>query len=267
MDWQGIDETIANPRPPNAMYYHLHHLPARHWIKMTNVRIGHQPLLDLLQAHPLLGASNEASRQLLAAHATPCSAERGHRLYDQGDSATRCLFIENGEVCLVCYTEQGEEYVRNHFSAGSLVALPVMFMEHGCYPASAVASGTVKGYWLTRKSFLEACHQDGPLALACLRYTSEMLRQSLIKSYSLATTDCPRRLAEYLLELYAKHNVTALELPLKIGQLAANLGMRGETLSRVLASWRQQELVSGRGNKITILDLERLRLIGQVTGR
>lgn len=234
---------------------------------MTKVRNGHQPLPDLLQAHPLLGLANETSRQLLADHATPCSAERGNRLYDQGDSATRCLFIESGEVCLVCYTEQGEEYVRNHFSAGSLVALPVMFMEHGCYPASAMATGPLKGYWLSRKSLLEACHQDGPLSLACLRYTSEMLRQSLIKSYSLATTDCPRRVAEYLLGLHAAQNETALELPLKIGQLAANLGMRGETLSRVLANWRRQELVSGRGNKITLLDLDRLRLIGQLPSR
>ncbi|MEZ1319504.1 Crp/Fnr family transcriptional regulator [Pseudomonas fluorescens] len=234
---------------------------------MTNVRNGFQPLSDLLQDHPLLGGANKTSRQLLVDHATLCTAERGNRLYDQGDTASRCLLIESGEVSLVCYTEQGEEYVRNHFTGGNLVALPVMFMDHGRYPASAMASSAVKGYWLSRRSLLEACHQDGPLSLACLRYTSEMLRQSLIKSYSLATTDCPRRVAEYLLDLHALHNETALELPLKIGQLAANLGMRGETLSRVLASWRRQELVSGRGNKITLLNLERLRLIGQMPGR
>lgn len=230
---------------------------------MTNVRNGLQPLSNLLQAHPLLGVANDTSRQLLVDQATPCTVERGNRLYDQGDTATRCLLIECGEICLVCYTEQGEEYVRNHFNAGSLVALPVMFMEDGRYPASAIASGPVKGYWLSRRSLLEACHEDGPLSLACLRYTSEMLRQSLIKSYSLATTDCPRRVAEHLLGLHAKQHETDLELPLKIGQLAANLGMRGETLSRVLAGWRRQGVVSGRGNRVTILDLNALCLIGQ----
>ncbi|TFW36490.1 helix-turn-helix domain-containing protein [Pseudomonas fluorescens] len=38
--------------------------------------------------------------------------------------------------------------------------------------------------------------------------------------------------------------------------------MRGETLSRVLANWRRQGLISGRGNRVTILDLESLRLLG-----
>ncbi|RZO10719.1 Crp/Fnr family transcriptional regulator [Pseudomonas moorei] len=229
---------------------------------MTKIRNDQQTLPELLALHPILGSANEASIELLITHALPCSFERGGRIYDEGESANRCLLIESGEICLVCYTEQGEEYVRNHFVAGSLVALPVMFMEHGCYPANAKATSRVKGYWLSRKALNDACHQDGPLSLACLRYTSEMLRQSLIKSYSLATTDCSHRLAEYVLRLHAIQNKSDLELPLKIGQLAANLGMRGETLSRVLANWRRQGLISGRGNRVTILDLESLRLLG-----
>lgn len=229
---------------------------------MTKIRNDQRPLPELIAFHPILGSANATSIQFLAANASPCSFERGARVYDEGEPATRCLLIENGEICLVCYTEQGEEYFRNHFVAGNLVALPVMFMEHGCYPASAKATTSVKGYWLSRKALNDACQQDDPLSLTCLRYTSEMLRQSLIKSYSLATTDCAHRLAEYVLRLHTLQNKNDLELPLKIGQLAANLGMRGETLSRVLASWRRQGLISGRGNRVNILDLESLRLMG-----
>ena len=233
---------------------------------MTKIRNDQQPLPELMALHPILGSANATSIQILTANAVPCSFERGARIYDEGELASRCLLIENGEICLVCYTEQGEEYLRNHFVAGSLVALPVMFMEHGCYPASAKATTPILGYWVSRKALNDACHQDGPLALACLRYTSEMLRQSLIKSYSLATTDCAHRLAEYVLRLHTLQNRNDLELPLRIGQLAGNLGMRGETLSRVLSNWRRQGLISGRGNKVNILDLESLQLMSDPNG-
>ena len=50
-----------------------------------------------------------------------------------------------------------------------------------------------------------------------------------------------------------------LKLPLRLGQLAASLGMRGETLSRQLADWRRQGLIAGRGTAVSLLDADALR--------
>lgn len=230
---------------------------------MTKIRNADFPPVEWLDDHPQLSMASVASKALLVADARPASYARGAFLYREDAPADSCFLIEQGEICLVRYTDQGEEYVRNHFVAGQVVGLPVMFMAQDRHLANARAVAAVQGRWLSRRALLEACQQDGPLALAFLRYTSEMLRQSLMRSYSLAVADCPQRLAEYLVSLHDSQHTEHLTIPLKIGQLAANLGMRSETLSRQFATWRRQGLVSGRGSRLSILDLQRLRAISQ----
>ncbi len=225
---------------------------------MTYVR---RPLVALFRDQPFFRDLPDADLAALAGRAVACRFPAGQTLYREGETATRCLLIESGYACLRCHTETGEEYVRNKFSAGSLVGLPVMFMADRRYPATAIAETVLLGYWIDSQTLESLCLTCPGAALEILRYTSDMLRSSLNAHHVLATAHCPQRLAGYLLEQHRLCGSATLAIPLKIGQLAATLGMRSETLSRILAGWRRDGLISGRGPQITLLkpeDLQRL---------
>lgn len=192
----------------------------------------------------------------LGKDAVACRHQAGETLYLKGQPATRCLLLEQGRVSLICNSESGTEYVRNQFAPGGIVGLPVMFMENRSYPATARAETTVLGYWISASSLERLCTDLPGAALAILRYTSGMLRASLESHYSLATTQCAQRLAGYLLELHERTGNLEFTMPLKIGQLATNLGVSSETLSRLLAHWRKKGLIAGRGARVAILELE-----------
>lgn len=221
---------------------------------MTEVR---KPALALLGALDVFANLPEADYRVLADVAKPCRFGRGETIYGEGETAARCLLIESGRLSLVCYSERGELYLRRQFASGQLVALPVMFMKHGRYPATARADAPLYGYWLGRDALEAMCLASPAAALAVLRYTSGMLSDSLRTNYSLATTACAERLARHLIEADARALASPeapAPLSMNIGELAANLGMRSETLSRVLAKWRKLGLISGRGNRLTVLD-------------
>ncbi|CAB3812722.1 Crp/Fnr family transcriptional regulator [Achromobacter denitrificans] len=224
---------------------------------MTNINLPGPVPAALLAAHPLLrdlppGMAPEVAADLLSG-ASPLRAEAGQVLFGEGDEAFHYLLIESGQAEVMRYGYNGDERVFRVFEPGQLMAEAAMFMPHGRYPMQARARSALLGWRLSRRQLHDACRRWPDLALGLLAALSKSLYDQVNKVDWMTSSSAPERLANYLMDLHARQGDT-VTLPLNQRQLAAHLGIRAETLSRLLNEWQTQGYINGKRREWAVQD-------------
>lgn len=209
-----------------------------------------------LAAHPLF-AAEPATVSALAVSMQVFQAMPGTWLFREGASAGCCLLIATGRVEVLRLGKDGQERVHSLFDAGQLVAESALFMAHARYPMSARAQTQVRGYRLPRAALRLACASSPGFALRMLDWLGERIYLRTNEVDWLAASSAPQRLAAYLLALPITGN--AVRIPIGRQQLAGRLGMRPETLSRLLSAWRRQGRLQGNRRDWRLCDPAFLR--------
>jgi CRP-like cAMP-binding protein len=216
------------------------------------------PAARWMAAHPVLGVLPPGALEALAQAATRREHADGDTLFFEGDEARHCLFVERGAVEVLRYDAAGEERMLHRFEAGRLLAEAAMFMPHGLYPMTARASGPAAVWRIPRAALRTACERHPPLALRLLESLSLRLYQRVNEVDWLTRSNAQQRLAAYLVAQSGRQGAQ-LELPTSQRHLAAHLGIRAETLNRILSDWQAQGWVRGGRRRWHLLDVERLR--------
>ncbi|WP_275626812.1 Crp/Fnr family transcriptional regulator [Pseudomonas sp. 273] len=224
---------------------------------MRNVKNGLVLARELLAGHPLLGAQPEALRESLLADASLCALEEGAAVFNQGQPALFWYVVLEGRIDTLRYGMDGEERVIQHVGRGQLLAPVVMFMPQRQYPVGTRAAMPSLLCRLHRENLRRACLEHPPLALDMLDIAGQALSSRIDDVDSLAGFNAPQRLATYLLRLPRRAGQN-IELPLSQRQLAAKLGVRAETLNRLLAEWQRQGVLEGKRRQWRIAEIEAL---------
>jgi len=141
-----------------------------------------------------------------------------------------------------------------------------MFMAHGRYPMQARAVGTTLVWRLERQALRQACEAHPALALRLLEEFSRRLYHYINEVEWLTVSSAPQRLAAFLLRLSAQQGAQ-LELPSSQRQLAAHLGVRAETLSRLLSEWQARDWLRGERRQWTLLNAAPLEQLAGAQAR
>ncbi len=200
-----------------------------------------------LRGLPQAVLSEMAGQASVARHAD------GEMLFYEGDPARHCLLVAQGAVALLRHDERGEERLWQCFGTGALVAEAAMFLPGGLHPLSARAQGAVRVWQIPGQALRAACLAYPELALRMLQCLSQCLHQRVNEVDWLTRGNTQERLASYVLA-QAMQQGTCIELPCSQRHLAARLGVRAETLSRLLAQWRARGWVQGRGRHWRLCD-------------
>ncbi|MDM8348661.1 Crp/Fnr family transcriptional regulator [Pseudomonas sp. sp1636] len=231
---------------------------------MTNIKSPANRLdaLKLLRAHAFFADLPEALFAPLLSPRGRQEVAGGELLFREGDRAGHCLLVQHGCVELFRFTADGEERVFQLFGSGQLVGDAAMFMAHGRYPMNARAQSTTVAYRLSRTALRSACEQYPPLAMRLLESLGQRLYRQVNEVDWLTSSSAAQRLAAYLLNLQRSQGA-AIGLPINQRQLAAHLGIRAESLSRLFSEWQQRGLVRGRQRAWELCDLGYLQQLAQ----
>lgn len=224
---------------------------------MTNVKNGLALARTVLAGHPLLGRQPEALRERLLGQACLCALEEGEAVFHQDQPALYWYLVLEGRIDTLRYGLDGEERVIQHVGSGQLLAPIVMFMPRRLYPVGTRAAMPSLLCRLHREQLRSACLEHPPLALDMLDIAGQALSSRIDDVDSLAGFSAPQRLATYLLRL-PRRSGESIELPLSQRQLAAKLGVRAETLNRLLAEWQRRGLLEGKRRQWRITEIEAL---------
>lgn len=219
-----------------------------------------------LQSLALTHGLPPSALHMLAAGAVLRQHGAGTVLFEEGAPARHWLGVVQGCVEVVRFTSQGQERVFHCFHSGHCLAEAAMFMPHGRYPMQARAGAASAVWRLCRHALLATCQAHPVLALRLLESFSQRLYHSINQVEWLSMSSAPQRLAAELLQL-PRQQGAALQMPCSQRQLAGQLGMRPETLNRLLADWQRRGWLKGQGRDWKLLDVEALQGLASASMR
>jgi len=222
-------------------------------------------LIPLLKSSLLFSGLNEPDLQSLSAITVRRSFAKGETLFSEGDEATGFYLLVSGHIKMCRVSSDGREKVLHFVRPGETFAEAAFFGD-GTYPADARAVESGEVLFLPKQGFMELMTDKPQFGLNLVVSLSLALRRFVRQIEELTFADVASRLASFLVKRAEEHStsyggITYLELGIKKGELAAQLGTAGETVSRTFRKLKEEGIIELDGRKVTILQMDRLQLL------
>lgn len=202
---------------------------------------------------------SHAHAAALAPHSKALSAHRGEVIVRQGMPLPGVLLLGAGSIKLSLRSAEGDERVLRIVTSGEAFGEPTAMLGKPCL-YDAIALTDAKVVVVPAPAILSLVSRDRRfarfivLALSARSYT-------VLSEFSAATTQRgAQRLAGYLGSLQRKSGSrgSTVQLPVSKTVVAALLGMKKETLSRLFRQFSSDGLIGMTRREIAILDPQRL---------
>ncbi len=193
-------------------------------------------------------------------HATPVEIAGGQLLFAQGDPVNAFYWVGEGLVRLFRSSPQGDEKVIELIGPGRFFAEAALFMG-GRFPVNAAAQTPSRLVAIDGVQFKAWLAQDASRCFRLLAGMSARLHKLVNEIDSLTLMKGTDRLLQYLLDHSepddSGQTMVELEAPKQV--IASRIGVKPETLSRLLHKLSGLGYVEVRDNRILIKDEDKLR--------
>jgi CRP/FNR family transcriptional regulator, dissimilatory nitrate respiration regulator len=200
----------------------------------------------------------------VAALSREVSLAAGEPVFHAGQRCDGFYAVVEGLVRVYRLAPDGREQVLHHIGPGHTFAEAALF-HHGIFPASAAAAEPSRLIKVDGARFLQLFAEERALASSMVGSLCGWLHTLVDRIEVLTLVSAGSRLAAYVLRLPAKEvrGELFVELPVAKKGLAAELSITPETLSRLLARWKQRGLVHVDGRRLALLDVRTLEAIAE----
>ncbi|MEW5789596.1 MAG: Crp/Fnr family transcriptional regulator [Pseudomonadota bacterium] len=196
----------------------------------------------------------------IMAHAAPVHLASGQLLFSQGDSARAFFWVAEGVIRLFRASPQGEEKVIELIGGNRLFAEATLFMG-GRYPVNAAAQTPARLVAIDSQNFKSWLARDTERCFRLMAGMSTRLHKLVNDIDRLTLMKGSDRLLQYLLDHSDPDDTgrqrVEWEAPKQV--IASRIGVKPETLSRLLHKLTDQGCIEMSGTALYIRDAERLR--------
>lgn len=207
----------------------------------------------------LFKALDAATLARLAAATTRRTLARGQTLFRKGDAATGMYVVVYGEIKLIATTPARGRRLAGVVGPGQSFGEPVMFLERPAVVDAQAASDALLLHLPKAAVFDEIEHNP--------RFTRRMIAglsqriESLVREldHQALGSGRERLIAHLLHQGRGEAGPFVVRLPVAKAELASQLNLTAEHLSRILRELVRAGLLAIDGRKITVLDRERLQ--------
>lgn len=188
---------------------------------------------------------------------------KGNYLFHAGETAHGFFVVHSGAVNVHRVTEDGREQVIRVFYPGESLG-EVVLVGDKSYPASAKTVEESRVILVPTEFFRAEIQRDPNLSLRILASMSLHLRYLIETVEGLKLRQAESRVVQWLLRQLEDNDKLdepkpEFTLPLPKHLLASQLGITGETLSRVFARLRKLELITMEGKTIRFRSVRGLK--------
>lgn len=144
-----------------------------------------------------------------------------------------------------------------------MVSVLSVFLREPCHMYSVRAIAPGQAFLLDSAALRHLCQTHAGLACRLLEHGAELARHHTDQIDWLTSSSAEERFAEYLIRVGKPQSSEPVILPLNQSQIAVKLGMRPETLSRILAKWRQLAYISSKNQDLCVLNIEPIKALAR----
>jgi len=213
---------------------------------------------------PGAGGAEDAIPPALAALGRERTVAAGAILFQQGAPADSCYLLEKGEIALRRISRSGDEVEVARISGGDWFGEAILFAA-SAFPAQAVVVRDSAIVEFRRSAVLAATDPS-----VCAFFLSLLARKCLAlnrRIEELTIMDARERLARFVVGLCPGHRSgcpggkeeCSFPLPKKKREIAVELGMAPETLSRTLRQMEEEGYVRVKGARLEVPSCSRLQ--------
>ncbi len=196
-------------------------------------------LFQRLRDTPIFKSWPEAALLHLQSHCRAVPLRGASILFSAGSQASAFYFVLSGRMLLSSSSAAGHEKIVEIIQPGQLFALAVGFLGRR-YPVTATSEGRAELIEIPFAPFLGIIKEQPELTWQMLADLSIRLNFLINEVRRMGVESADTRVGQYLLDLCPQHAGPArVELPCTKAALAARLGIKPETLSRVFARMQQ----------------------------
>jgi len=216
-------------------------------------------VLSALRACGFFESMDETNLQLIRPAAKRVLQPKGTVIFHEGEPCHGFYIVEAGAVKVYKESADAKEHVLHVAVPGDCFGEAALFLGIG-YPASAAAVRDSALVLLRKDEFLQLL-RDNPEVSFRLMASMATWSHRLVRSIeSLTLKDASARFASFILSKLAAGakdgSVVDLGMPKQV--LASHLGMTGETLSRLLARFEAEGILTTQGRKVKVRSVDDL---------
>ncbi len=209
-------------------------------------------LMGTLRQSRMFADLSSENLEAVAAVCSLKSLEKGEMLFREGDKAEGFYVLQTGAISVFKITPDGREQIICVFRPPESFA-EVTLATVEVYPANAVALENSKIILVQRAGFRDLICRKPELSLHMLASMSLHLKHLVQTLQDYKGRQIEGRLADWLLR-HAPAGATVFELPVTKKNLAGQLGVTSETLSRTFARFRDEGLIRVEGPRVHLLN-------------
>lgn len=214
-------------------------------------------LMATLRQSRMFADLSSENLEAVAEVCTVKSLEKGEMLFREGDKAEGFYVLQTGAISVFKITPDGREQIICVFRPPESFA-EVTLATLEAYPANGVALENSKVILVQRAGFRDLICRKPELSLHMLASMSLHLKHLVQTLQDYKGRQIEGRLADWLFK-HMPPGAAAFELPVTKKNLAGQLGVTSETLSRTFARFRDEGLIRVEGPRVHLLKAAGLR--------
>ncbi|WP_316829657.1 response regulator [Pedobacter aquatilis] len=211
------------------------------------------------------GASLEMILEELRQKGKNKQIDRKQILYVEGDEPAYLYYILKGQVKTYKRFKDGRELSSSLYNDGEFFGYESICSGE-VYADSAATLVDSEIIQVTKTDFMQYLLSHQAVSKKFIDLLSGNVRDKGKQMLQLAYSSVRKRVAEALLQVAAKFgtgNDDSCTIKISRDDLAALVGTASETVSRMLADFKEEKLIDKSGNAINILSIEKLRNVKQ----
>jgi len=187
-------------------------------------------------------------------------------IYESGDTPVFVYFIRTGKVRTFLYYQDGRELSTGIHIDGQYLGYETVLLNEK-YTDNAIALEDAEIALIPKENFFELMYKKPAIASKFIKMLSGNVKEKEEQMLGFAYDTVRKRVANALVNVALKtiENDTQDEVVIRISRddLAALAGTANETISRMLADFKDEKLITKEGNAIRIFSILRLKNIKQ----
>ncbi|MGB0913638.1 MAG: Crp/Fnr family transcriptional regulator [Phaeobacter italicus] len=217
------------------------------------------------QSLPEIGFLSDVSaglKKMLSQQATEIRLSAGDTLFEQGDEGDALYAIIQGAVEFSVLALDGRKLTLEMMRRGELFGEITLF-DPGARTATAIACEPTVLLRVRHADVLLQIRKQPELAVDMIHLAGQRMRWMGRQLNEQVFLPLPTRLARKILHLAPEAAASPCKLTLSQAELAEFVGATREAVSKILSSWKRDDVIQGARGGLVILDWEALSRLAE----